>query len=118
MPTHVDWVNEGQWRQAVVRALDDWDSGLRANLDRLGDLAVREAKARCPVDTGRLRNGVQSDIDTGMGSSDATLLIYDDVPYAPYVEFGTRHSRAQPFLRPGMAAAQAHYEREMKKGLK
>lgn len=29
----------------------------------------------------------------------------EDVPYAKYVEFGTRHARAQPFLRPALAQA-------------
>lgn len=118
MPTHVEWLNEAQWRAAIVRALDDWDSTLRANVDRLLELAVREARNRCPVDTGRLRNGIQSDIDTGEGSSQCVGLLYDEVPYAPFVEFGTRHMRAQPFLRPGMAAAEAHYTREMTQGLK
>lgn len=29
----------------------------------------------------------------------------EDAPYAKYVEFGTRHSKAQPFLRPALAQA-------------
>jgi HK97 gp10 family phage protein len=29
----------------------------------------------------------------------------DEVDYAKYVEFGTRRSRAQPFLRPALARA-------------
>lgn len=118
MPASVIWENERQWREAIVRALDDWDTGLRANVDHLLELAVRESKVRCPVDTGRLRNGIQSDITTGPGASEVVGVIFDDVDYAPFVEFGTRHMRARPFLRPGMAAAQAHYEREMTKGLK
>jgi len=118
MPAHIAWENEAQWRDAVVRALDDWDSGLRANMGRLAELAEREAKARCPVDTGRLRNGVQTELDTGEAHSDVQMVLFDDVPYAPFVEFGTRFMRAQPFLRPGLAAAQAHYEREMIQGLR
>jgi HK97 gp10 family phage protein len=118
MPASVTWENERQWRDAIVRALDDWDTGLRANLDHLLEMAAEEARKRCPVDTGRLRRGIETDIDTGGAHSDVTGVLFDDVPYAPFVEFGTRYMRAQPFLRPGMAMAQARYEREMIKGLR
>jgi HK97 gp10 family phage protein len=118
MPAHVTWENERQWREAIVRVLDDWDSGLRANVDHLLDMAAAEARKRCPVDTGRLRQGIQTDVDTGEAHSDVTGVLFDDVDYAPFVEFGTRYMRAQPFLRPGMAMAQARYEREMIKGLR
>jgi HK97 gp10 family phage protein len=118
MPAHVTWENERQWRDAIVRVLDDWDSGLRANVDHLLAMAAVEARKRCPVDTGRLRQGIQTDIDTGAGASECVGVLFDDVDYAPFVEFGTRYMRAQPFLRPGMAMAQARYEREMIKGLR
>lgn len=118
MPASVVWENEPQWRDAIVRVLDDWDSGLRANVEQLLAMAADEARKRCPVDTGRLRRGIETDIDTGAGHSECVGVLFDDVPYAPFVEFGTRHMRAQPFLRPGMAMAQARYEREMTKGIK
>jgi HK97 gp10 family phage protein len=118
MPAKVVWTNDTQWRQALVRVLDDWDSGLRGNVERLLEMAADEARKRCPVDTGQLRRGIESGIDTGEGSSDCVGVLYDNVQYAPYVEFGTRHMRAQPFLRPGMAMAQARYTREMTQGLK
>jgi HK97 gp10 family phage protein len=118
MPAHVTWENERQWRQAIVSVLDDWDSGLRANVEDLLNMARDEARKRCPVDTGRLRNGIEIDVDTGGAHSDVTGILFDDVDYAPFVEFGTRYMRAQPFLRPGMAMAQARYEREMIKGLR
>ena len=118
MPASVTWENERQWREAIVQVLDDWDSGLRANVEHLLEMAAEESRKRCPVDTGRLRRGIETDIDTGEASSDVIGVLYDDVDYAPFVEFGTRHMRAQPFLRPGMAMAEARYEREIIKGLR
>ncbi|MFC4426206.1 HK97-gp10 family putative phage morphogenesis protein [Deinococcus navajonensis] len=54
-----------------------------------------EAVLAAPVDTGRLRQsiGVQK-------VSDGHYRVGTNVVYAPFVEFGTRHNRAQPFLRP------------------
>lgn len=118
MPATVVWENDTQWRRAIVEVLDDWDSGLRANVEHLLELAAEEARKRCPVDTGQLRRGIESGVDTGEGSSSCVGVLFDNVNYAPYVEFGTRHMRAQPFLRPGMAMAQARYEREMTRGIK
>jgi HK97 gp10 family phage protein len=56
-----------------------------------------EAKRLCPVDTGRLRNSIETQrIDR------YTYGVGTGVEYAPYVEFGTRKMRAQPYLRPAM----------------
>ncbi len=118
MPASVSWENEAQWREAIVQVLDDWDSGLRANVEHLLAMAADESRKRCPVDTGRLRHGIQTEVNTGEAHSDVIGVLFDDVPYAPFVEFGTRFMRAQPFLRPGMAMAEARYEREIAKGLK
>jgi len=118
MPASVAWENEAQWREAIVQILDDWDSGLRANVEHLLDMAAEESRKRCPVDTGRLRQGIQTEVNTGEAHSDVLGLLFDDVDYAPFVEFGTRFMKAQPFLRPGMAMAEARYEREITKGLK
>jgi HK97 gp10 family phage protein len=38
----------------------------------------------------------------------------DEVTYAKYVEFGTRHARAQPFLRPALAVAREMFPGEVK----
>jgi hypothetical protein len=44
----------------------------------------RGAKRRCPVDTGRLRSGFEID----WKGTDTTGIIYNQVEYAPDVEFG------------------------------
>lgn len=58
-----------------------------------------EAVRRCPVDTGRLRQSI------GLQKiGDGHYRVGTNVSYAPYVEFGTRRARAQPFLRPALEA--------------
>lgn len=65
------------------------------------------AKRNAPVDTGRLRNSIAaadseallSENGEGRLSADTTeAVIGTRVSYAPFVEFGTRHQEAQPFL--------------------
>jgi HK97 gp10 family phage protein len=55
-----------------------------------------EAKAYCPVRTGRLQNSIKiSDIAGGKA-------VGPDTPYDIYVEFGTRKMSAQPYIRPSI----------------
>jgi len=61
-----------------------------------------EAKELCTIGkTGRLRNSIMVS-STGQD----TATVSTDTYYAPYVEFGTRYMKAQPFLRPGADLAQ------------
>lgn len=77
----------------LMKALDEQaESGLK----ECGNYAVQKAKGYCPVDTGKLRDSIDFDVEDG------TLRLYSDVEYAPYVELGTRNQRAQPFLSRAM----------------
>lgn len=51
------------------------------------------AKARAPVDTGRLRDSIRTESD-GL-----TARVVTDCEYAFAVEFGTARSAPQPFMR-------------------
>jgi HK97 gp10 family phage protein len=68
-------------------------------------IRVESAAIRgCPVDTGRLRSSITHEI-----AADHRGLVGrvgTDVEYAPYVEYGTSRSPAQPYLRPALGAAQ------------
>ena len=57
---------------------------LRTFLARSGFTVEAEAKRRSPVDTGRLRASIATDVQPFMVS------IGSNVKYAPFVEFGTR----------------------------
>ena len=55
-----------------------------------------EAKQRCPVDTGRLRSSIRSDVD----ETKLEGQVWTNVKYAPFVEFGTSKQHAQPYMTP------------------
>jgi HK97 gp10 family phage protein len=61
------------------------------------------AKRLCPVDKGRLRASVTHSIERD--SRGLIAFVGSNVHYAIYQELGTRHMRAQPYLRPALRAA-------------
>jgi HK97 gp10 family phage protein len=54
------------------------------------------AKRRAPVDTGRLRNSIATAYENG----GLRGIVGTNVEYAKFVEFGTRRTRAHPFMHP------------------
>lgn len=69
----------------------------RAVLVAIGKKAEGYAKAKAPVDTGRLRSSITYTID---GDS---VEITSDVEYAPYQEYGTIYITGKHFMRDAMA---------------
>ena len=55
-----------------------------------------DAKHLAPVDTGTLRSSIVREVKGNIA------IVGTNVEYAPYVEYGTKRSRAQPFLRPAI----------------
>jgi HK97 gp10 family phage protein len=55
------------------------------------------AKMRAPVDTGFLRNSIQTTFE-----SDLSAVVFVAAEYGVYVEFGTSKMRARPFLTPAV----------------
>ena len=72
-------------------------------LTKIGMAAEGYAKLECPVDTGRLRNSITHEVVP----SEKSVYIGTNVEYAPFVELGTSHQKAHPYLRP---AAHNHGE--------
>lgn len=68
-----------------------------------------DAKKRAPVDTGALRNSIQSSFPSAK-----TGVVSAGVEYAPYVEFGTIHNRPQPFLLPSLRAVMPKLRMQMR----
>lgn len=83
-------------------------------LEAMGLQAEGYAKMLAPVDTGRLRNSLTHDARP----SEEAVYIGTNVEYAPYVEYGTRRSRAQPYLEPAIQNHLGEYERIAKSFLK
>ena len=90
-------------QQATVRALE-----------KCGLTAEGYAKKLAPVDTGNLRNSITHDVDDG----EPAAYIGTNVEYAPYVCLGTIHMKAQPFLKPAVAANANTYRKIIEKELK
>ena len=62
--------------------------------------------------TGRLRNSITHTV-----SGDAAY-VGTNVEYAPYVEFGTRRTKARPFIKPSITNYIDQYKRIIEKWLK
>lgn len=63
------------------------------------------AKTSAPVDTGALRNSIQ-----GERTGEFSGIVAPNVDYAIYVELGTRHMSAQPFLTPAADEVRPAFE--------
>lgn len=64
-----------------------------------------DMKMRAPVDTGFLRNSIQSEFE-----GDLTGIVTVGAEYAPHVEYGTTRQPAQPYFEPAMERAQDRLE--------
>ena len=87
---------------------------LLRGLETCGLVAEGYAKKLAPVDTGNLRNSITHDVDDG----EPAAYIGTNVEYAPYVCLGTIHMKAQPFLKPAVAANANTYRKIIEKELK
>lgn len=68
-----------------------------------------KAKAHAPVDTGLLRNSIQTNIEGPLKASVGT-----NVEYAAYQEFGTRHQKGTPFLTPAADEQKKEFESDVR----
>ncbi|MEM1566734.1 MAG: HK97 gp10 family phage protein [Candidatus Bathyarchaeia archaeon] len=83
-------------QQALQRLDDAAQRNIQEHLERWA-MEVREhARALAPVRTGLLRNSIYTK------TSGWTVKVGASAEYAIYVEFGTRHMQAKPFLRPAV----------------
>jgi len=61
---------------------------LKKKLKSIGFQIEREAKKNAPVDTGRLRASITTDVTMNQGLP--MVKVGTNVEYAPYIEFGTQ----------------------------
>ncbi len=108
------------------KAIKSMDQAISIALEASGLIVEGQAKALCPVDSGRLRNSISYSIDGKVeglnkagkrkkgkqeASSDDgvkpnpakdTVVIGTNVEYGPHVELGTVKMEAQPYLNPAL----------------
>lgn len=96
----------GKLRGGVNRV----DKKLNSALVRIGVEWQADAKRRCPVDTGNLRNQILYEVGYS-GVDSHYVAVGSNVPYAVFVEYGTEHiagGKVKALGRdPGITDAQA-----------
>lgn len=101
--------------RAFLASLDEYQEdvleGLQQDIEKAALTLEKNAKQNCPVDTGKLR----ASITTEVGNLEAE--VGTNVEYALYVEFGTSKQSAQPFMRPALDKAITQLNRDMAKTL-
>ena len=85
--------------------IDAKNAAVQKALEMIGLQCEGYAKLICPVDTGRLRNSL-----THAQENETTEVIGSAVEYAPYVEYGTQRSKAQPYLKPAVTNHVSEYK--------
>lgn len=80
---------------ADLREVGERLADTRAVEDQAAAVIAADATRRAPRRTGRLASSVAA----------AGGRVNVAAPYAPYVEYGTRRTRAQPFLAPAVESA-------------
>lgn len=81
-----------------------------ANLVKKAAFGI-EAKAKqlAPVDTGVLRNSIQTTIEGPLRATVGT-----NIEYGPHQEFGTRHQKGTPFLTPAADEQKKEFEKDVR----
>lgn len=85
-------------------AMSAYSQARERSLEIIGLTAEKYAKEATPVRTGRLRNSNTHVVE------DRAVYIGTNVEYAPHVEYGTIHQKAQPFLRPAATEHTSTYK--------
>lgn len=92
-------------------------SRLRPQVSQIIRKAAFDVEARSkelvPVDTGALQNSIQSEM-----TGDLSAVVAVGMEYAPYVEYGTSRSAAQPYLTPAADAVRPGLEAAIQDALK
>jgi HK97 gp10 family phage protein len=63
---------------------------------------AEQARADCPVRSGRLRESISVEVATDPAGAVIEGRVFADAPYAAVVELGTGKSAPQPFLFPAL----------------
>lgn len=101
-------VNVGiEGAEEIIKLLKDMGQAAENVLEKAaeagGKVALSDAKRRCPIDTGNLKNSLH--LDNGKKSerrAEVKISQGKDEFYGTFVELGTKHQKAQPFMRPAI----------------
>lgn len=97
---------------ATITRYADFFEDLTPALQAAVDAGVDHATSVVPVDTGALQDSIGGDV---LGPEEAE--IYAEEEYAAYVEYGTIHMDAQPYLEPALEVAGKALEDDIRQRL-
>lgn len=104
-------LDEAKFRRALNN-IDKYPRELQNNVAKeiaKSTLAIEsEAKRNIPVDTGRARASIVSEIQPNRGE------VGSNVEYVPFIEFGTYKKAARPFLFPAWNAQRLKFINALK----
>lgn len=110
----IDVIGDRELARAVERLSREAPELAREAVGLTAYTIEADAKRACPVDTGRLR----SSIGTELMITYPGAVVGTNVHYAPYVEFGTTRQRAQPYLTPAAEAGRRELVRRVSEALR
>lgn len=89
----------------------------KASLLEGAELVVADAKSRCPVKTGKLRDSIKavSTLDGAVYEISASAKNSKNIAYGQFVEFGPR---GRPFLYPSLDANRQIISNDVKEAIK
>lgn len=104
--------------KAEIKGLDELKKAIK-DLDRfprikaeVGASALeiqRLAKRDVPVKTGHARNTTIVEFEIGGAAAEIGTV----APYAPYIEFGTKHMAARPYLIPAFDEVEPKFQERL-----
>ena len=100
-----------EFQQKMRKMPKHLNSELTNAIKKSALLIEAESKPLTPVDTGRLRGSIKSDIKK------LEAKIAPHVNYSVYVHQGTRYMKGRPFLKQGMEKAMPQIKRWFKNGI-
>lgn len=96
--------------EARLSSLADPEA-IRTVVKKNGSDLQKKAQRKAPYKTGNLRRSIQLQF-SGDGM---TATVEPTAHYAPYVEYGTRFMKAQPYLRPAYEEQKIQFLEDLKK---
>lgn len=97
-------IDTGPFVRAAEAALRDFGHEGESFVNGIADQVVDVAQSLAPVASGALQASIRKGL-AGRTSKGPYVDVGANVPYAIFVEYGTYKDRAQPFMRPALAAA-------------
>lgn len=111
-PLDIDWDND-KFMRGVQDHISKLQARSEADVKAAGVKWVSRAKSYAAVRTGFMKNNIV--MEEGRDSKGFFVAVYCRAWYWKMIEFGTRYSAAQPFMRPAFVEAVAYLKSRLGK---